>query len=147
MLPLLFEIFRLGEERWHCLQRPAFLLLHFLVVFRLQNGVVLLWVFERVADQFYPQCLDLDLFYFLFLQRQPHRDNESMRKPSDILINLDDILADLDLFLQGLVELQHVEVGHEHEVVSRGFFQRLDDEVVHDGEVVEEVGGQFVEKD
>jgi hypothetical protein len=45
------------------------------------------------------------------------------------------------------VELEHVEVGHEHEVVSGGLFQSLDDEVVHDDEVVEEEGDAFLEEE
>lgn len=45
------------------------------------------------------------------------------------------------------MELQHVEVGHQYEIIHRGLLQGLHHEVVHDYEVVEEVAGGLVDEE
>lgn len=44
------------------------------------------------------------------------------------------------------MELQHVEVRHEYEVISGGFFQSFHYKVVHEGDIVEKVGGGLIEE-
>ena len=63
------------------------------------------------------------------------------------LVQFPHVPADHQLLLQRLVELQHVEVRHQYEVIHGGLFERLNHEVVHDSEIVEEVGGGLVDKE
>ena len=45
------------------------------------------------------------------------------------------------------MKLEHIEVRHEHEVIGGSLLQGLNNEVVHDDEVVEEVGDAFLEEE
>lgn len=44
------------------------------------------------------------------------------------------------------MELEHVEVRHEYEVISGSFFQSLHHKVVHERDIVEKIGGSLIEK-
>lgn len=57
MLPLLLEVLLLVEKIGLSLHGPSYLLLDLLVVLSFEDGMILLWIFERVADELHPQRL------------------------------------------------------------------------------------------
>jgi hypothetical protein len=147
MLPLLLEILLLIEKSRLSLQRSShLLLLDLLIVLRLENGMVFFRIFEGVADQLHPQGLDFNFLYFLLLETEDLGFLESLCEVAHIFVEFPHVLANVELLLEGLVELEHIEVGHEYEVIHGGLLERLDHEVVHDDQVVEEVGGSFIEE-
>lgn len=109
--------------------------------------MILLGVLQRVADQLHSQSLDLDLVDLLLLQSQLRGLDQPLRYVSYSLKQLQHALPYLQLLLQRFVELEHVEVGHQHEVVGGGFLESLDDEVVHHDEIVKEEGDVLREED
>ncbi len=100
--------------------------------------MVFLGVLQGVADQLHSQRLQLDLLHRLMLQGQMGYRQDSLREIPHGVVHFPHAVAHALLLLEGLVELEHVEVGHEEEVVHGGLLQRLHDEVVHVGKVVEE---------
>lgn len=56
MLPSLLEVL-LFEKIRLSLHGPLLLHLDLLVVLSFEDGVIFLWIFEGVADEFHPQCL------------------------------------------------------------------------------------------
>ena len=50
------------------------------------------------------------------------------------------------LFLERLMELQHIEVRHKQEVIHRRLLQSLHDEVVHIRQVIEEKGRRLIQE-
>lgn len=65
---------------------------------------------------------------------------------SDAFVELADEAAHYQLFFEGFMKLEHVEVGHEYEIVSGGLFQSLHNKVVHECDIVEEVGSGLIEE-
>ena len=62
--------------------------------------MVFLRVFQGVADQLHPQSLDLDFFDFFSLERQFERLHQSLCVELGLSVNLEDVVADLDLLLE-----------------------------------------------
>lgn len=109
--------------------------------------MVFLGVLQGVAYQLHSQRLQLDLLHRLLLQRQLGYRHHSLREVLHSIIHVSHAIPHALLFLQRLVELQHIEVGHEQEVVRRGFLQGLHDEVIHVGQIVEQECRSLIEED
>lgn len=62
--------------------------------------MVLLGVFQRVADQLHPQSLQLDLLDFLFLQAQRKRLIQVLREMPDAFIELANGASHNQLFFE-----------------------------------------------
>lgn len=84
--------------------------------------MVFFWVLQRVTDQLDPQGLQFDLLDFLLLQRHSEGLLHIFGKLSNAFIELSHMLAHLHLFFERLIELKHIEIRHQHEVVHGGFF-------------------------
>lgn len=111
--------------------------LSLLLVLGLQSPVIFLRVLQRVTNKFHPQGLEFNLFDFFSLQRHFQWFHDPLGHLSHLIVQQSHMFAHLHLFLERFVKLQHVEVGHEHEVIHRCFFQSLDYEVIHDHQIIE----------